>query len=306
MGFNLAGLATAFALLFATSAAAAPIATVPYSINEEGSITVNVTIDGRGPYVFIVDTGATVTLAFQNLAARERFTPTGGEPKRVLGITGSAVLDTYRFGDVALGGAVIDDHVGVVLPDWAAPRITPDGILGIDFFRRYAVVFDINARTMSLYPHGGLPADVLRWRRVKLAPKSYAAVSGELFTALAKLNGEPATFIIDLGSVSSLVNYKAGEAIFSNIITSSGARSRTTGTRLADVFDDRTKTRVGRFGTIRAGQLVWRNRLVWLKDAPIFKELGVERQPFGLLGLDLLAEKSFALDFGENRLYVSR
>lgn len=284
-----------------------PIATIPYFVDDNGAFNVAVTIDGRGPYHFIIDTGATLTLAFENLAAIENFEPTGASKRRVLGISGSALLDTYRIGDVALGPAVMRQHVGVILGDWKPPRTTPQGILGIDFFRQYAVVFDVSDKTLSLYPHGGIPKErIKKWRSIRLRPKTYAAASGALYTTAGYLNRSPTTFIIDLGSVATLVNYDAAESIFSGTISQGGASSVTTGSRLKDVFDDRTRAVTGRFNRIQIGSAIWRNVVVWLKDAPIFEELGVSQVPYGLLGADLLAAQDFALDFGENRLYLSK
>lgn len=306
VGLCAAGLAV-LSPLAGAARAQEPIATVPYFVDDNGAINVAVTIDGRGPYNFIVDTGATLTLAFENLAVNENFEPTGAPKRRILGINGSAVLDTYRFGDVAIGPAVMRQHVGVILTDWKPPRTTPHGILGIDFFRRYAVVFDVSARMMSLYPHGGIPEDRIRkWRSVKLKARTYAAASGALYTVRGYVNRSPATFIIDLGSVATLVNYDAAEALFSGTISQGGASSVTSGSRMKDVFDDRTKTRTGKFNQIKVGPVIWREAVVWLKDAPIFEELGVSKQPYGLLGADLLAAQDFALDFGENRLYLSK
>ncbi len=296
------------ALLIASEAnAQEAIAVVPYRIDYDGAITISVTIDGRGPYDFIVDTGATLTLAFQNLATREGFAPTGGPKRRVLGITGSASLDTYAMGDIAVGAAVMPEHVGVILPDWAPPRKAPAGIIGIDFLRHYAVLFDVRQRTMSLYPHGGIPEERLKgWRSVKLKANTYAATSGALYTTKGLINRSPTTFVIDLGSVATLVNYRAAEAMFSSVITRDLGEGFTTGSRLKDVFDDRTRVRTARLNRIQVGRITWRNVGVWVHDAPIFEEIGVDRLPFGLLGADLLAAQDFALDFGEQRLYLSK
>lgn len=283
------------------------IATVPYFTDEDGALVVAVKVNGRGPYNFIVDTGATLTLAFENLAAIEKFAPTGAPKRRILGISGSATLDTYQLGDIAVGQALMPDHIGVILPDWKAPRKTPHGILGIDFFRRYAVVFNINEKTMSLYAHGAIPKEIIgKWRSVRLTPQSYVAASGSLYTTRGFLNRSPVTFIIDLGSAATLVNYKAAEAIFSGTISQGGASSVTTGSRLKDIFDNRSKVRAGKFRKISVGGAIWRESVIWLKDAPIFEELGVSKQPYGLLGTDLIATQDFALDFGENRLYLSK
>lgn len=284
-----------------------PIAVVPYRIDYNGLITVEASVNGRGPYDFIIDTGATLTLAFQNLADSEGFPPTGGPPRRVLGISGSSDLDTFILGDIALGPAALNDHIGVILPDWGAPRRTPAGIIGIDFLKRYAVVFDVDKRTISLYPHGAIPEErIKRWKSVKLQARTYAAASGALYSTKGLVNRSPTTFIIDLGSVATMINYRAAEAMFSSVVSKDLGEGFTTGSRLRDVFDDRTRARTALLNRIQIGRATWRNAGVWVYDAPIFDEIEVQRLPFGLLGADLLASQDFALDFGENRLYLSK
>lgn len=289
------------------AAAQEPIAVVPYRIDYDGLITVSATVNGRGPFDFVIDTGATLTIAFQNLAAIQSFEPTGGARRRVLGISGSSDLETFRFGDISVGSATMRNHVGVVIPDWEAPRKTPAGIIGIDFLKQYAVVFDVGERTMTLYPHGGIPKQkIAKWRSAKLQSNTYAAASGALYTTKGLVNRSPTVFVIDLGSVATLINYRAAEAMFSSVVTRDLGEGFTTGSRLKDVFDDRTKTRTARLNRIQIGRTAWRGVGVWVKDAPIFDEIGVQRMAFGLLGADLLAAQDFALDFGEHRIYISK
>ncbi|MCB2112400.1 MAG: aspartyl protease family protein [Parvularculaceae bacterium] len=284
-----------------------PIAVIPYRIDYDGLITVEATVNGHGPYDFVLDTGATLTLAFQNLAAAEGFPPTGGPKRRVLGISGSSELDTFVLGEVSFGAAKLENHIGVILPDWGAPRRTPAGIVGIDFLKRYAVVFDVRKKTITLYPHGAIPKNRIRsWKTVKLRPRSYAAASGALYTTKGLVNRSPTTFIIDLGSVATLINYRAAEAMFSSVVSRDLGEGFTTGSRLKDVFDDRTRARTALLNRIQVGRASWRNAAVWVYNAPIFDEIDVQRLPFGLLGADLIASQDFALDFGENKLYLSK
>lgn len=289
------------------AAAEDPIAVVPYRIDYDGALTVAVMIDGRGPYDFILDTGATLTLAFQNLAAIEQFQPTGQRQRRVLGISGSALLDTYRMGEISVGDASLPDHIGVILPDWRAPRKSPAGIIGIDFLRQYAVVFNVRDKTMALYAHGKIPKERIDgWRSVKLKAETYAAASGALYSTVGKINRSPINLIIDLGSVTTVINYRAVEAMLPNVLTNEASLGFTTGSRLRDVFDDRTKARTALLNRVQVGRKFWRSVPVWVHDAPIFDEIGVQHLAFGLLGADLLTAQDFALDFGEQRLYLSR
>lgn len=287
--------------------AAEAIASIPYRLDYGGWITVEATVNGKGPYDFVLDTGSTLTLAFANLAAEQSFTATGGDKLRVLGISSGNLLDPIHLGDIDVGGARLTDHVGVVLPDWEAPRETPHGIIGLDFLREYAVYFDSVEQTMTLYPHGGIPREKTRkLSRIKLEPNDYGAASGALFTADGLVNRKHVTFIIDLGSVSSLINYNAAEALFSAVAARESAEGFTTGSHLKDVFDDRERARTARVDRIQLGRVSWRQVGVWVYNAPIFDDLGVQRLAYGLAGVDLLADRDFALDFGENEMFVAR
>lgn len=297
-------------LALATAARAAePVATLSYRIDYDGWITVGAMVNGQGPYDFVIDTGSTLTIAFANLAVQQNFQPSGGPDLRVLGISSAGKLTPYVLGEVALGEAALHDHIGIVLPDWAPPRRTPHGIIGLDFLRAYAVYFDHETRTMTFYPHGGIPEALTKGlARIKLEPDDFGTASGVLFTVAGHLNREKITFIVDLGSVSSLINYRAGEAIYANSVAFAYGPGRgfTTGSRIADVFDDRTRARIALINRIEIGGVWWRNLSLWLYNAPIFDELGVQRFRYGLAGIDLLADRDFALDFGENKMFIAK
>lgn len=303
--------ATLFLFLALTSApapavAAEPIARLPYRLDYGGYITVEATVNGQGPYDFILDTGSTLSLVFRNAALTQEFPPTGAPPIRVLGISSIEELDTFVIGDIQLGAAALDNHIGVILDDWT-DRPTPHGILGIDFLSEYAVAFDRRSRTVTLYPHGGLPDDITDGlSRVKLTPDNYGATSGALYKARGLVNRKKVTFIIDLGSVSSLINYKSAEAIYSSVVSRDLGEGFTTGSRLKDVFDDRTRARTARLNRIQLGRVVWRDHAAWVFDAPLFNELNVQRLAYGLAGVDLLYDRDFALDFGEEEMFIER
>lgn len=297
----------AFACAAAQGARAAPLASVPFYINEEGSMSVSVFVNGNGPYEFVIDTGATMSLVFENLATIEDFTPTGGPLRRVIGILGSGLMATYKIGDLSVGGAVLNGHIGVVMPDWAPPRHTPSGVLGVDFFQKYGAVFDVDARVMTLYPAGGIPGEVIRrWRKVDLKAAQYANAAAPLFSTRGKINRSATTFIIDLGSGTTLINYRAAESLFSQTVATDLNGSATTGSRLNDLFDDREKLRTGRLDRVSVGAKTWKSVRVFIHNAPIFDEIGVQKIRYGLLGADILAKQDFAIDFGERRLYLSR
>lgn len=293
--------------LAAFARAAAPVAVVPYGVTSEGAITIDVTIDGKGSYPFIVDTGATLSLVFENFARARPLARAEAPAFRVLSISGSKTFEPHVIGDIFAGTLLSSGQTGVVLPDWEAPRETPAGIIGLDILEKFALAFDVRARTISLYPRGGLPAEMTeRMRKAPLKRTRYESAGAELFTVSGRVNGEPIRFIVDLGLATTLINYAAGDALFANTLSVASGRTPTTNTRLDDVFDDRTRINAGTMRRISVSTQRWSRRTVWIYDAPLFDELGVQRLPYGLLGADLLTRQDFAIDFEARRLYFAR
>lgn len=292
---------------FMGAAAQSPIAVIPYEISNEGAITIDVTVNGQGPFPFIVDTGATLTIVFDNLARKAKLTRAEGASLRVLSISGAKIFEPYEIGSLAAGTVLAERQIGVVLPDWDAPRETPAGIIGLDILRRFALAFDVRNRMISLYAHGALPTAISsEMRKTSIKLTRFELTGAELYTARGRVNGEPVDFIIDLGIATTLINYAAGDALFNNLILASSGRAGTTGSRIEDVFDDRTQASAGRFRTITVGRRRWSRKVVWIYDAPLFDELGVQRLPYGLLGADLLTAQDFAIDFAEKKMYFGR
>lgn len=310
MGFFMRLLALLFGSLLTALGpawAAAPLAVIPYKVTSEGAVAIDVTINDRGPYTFIIDTGATLTIAFENLARSENFRAAERPAVRVLGISGARMFSPFEIGDIDAGTILARDHVGVVLPDWEAPRETPAGVIGLDILEQFALAFDVRAKTLTLYERGGLPEDLTsRMRTAPIRRPRFEGSGARLYAARGRVNGEPIEFIVDLGIATTLINYAAGDAMLANSIVVAPGRAATTGSRIEDVFDDRSRANAGRFRSISVGRQRWSNKVLWVYDAPLFDELGVQRLAFGLLGADLLTAQDFAIDFSKQRLYFSR
>ena len=265
-------------------------------------------VNGQGPYDFIIDTGATLTLAFENLAAEQTFTPSELPPRRILGLLGAAEVPVTEIGDISVGGLMLEDHIGVVLNDWAAPRKTPKGVLGLDFLTRYFVLIDSNAQRIEFYDRDAPPPEqVKKWAATNLERESFGQDSGELYVIKPKLNNRAIPFILDLGASGTIINYPALRSLFSGIRfnqprTAGGATS----SRLSDVHDGDGRARLVRIQRLRIGNQSWRKPELIAYNAEIFVELKVAGEPYGLFGSDLLQGRSFALDFERERFYVER
>lgn len=284
---------------------AEPVAEIPYRIDYEGWVTVSVTVNGKGPFDFIVDTGATTTVAFENLAKLQAFTPADHEPIRILGLTSEQQLPAVLIGDLEIGGLGLDDHVSVVLNDWLTPRRTPHGVLGLDFLTRYLVLADADAQVLRLYDRAAEPAASTReWSRTTLRRDNYGQEAGALYRLTAQFNNKDVRCILDLGATGTVLNYPALRNLMTGIFVD-GWRSRgfRTGTRLQDVFNDTERARLVKVHRVRIARARWRKQIFTVHNALIFYELGVGGRPYCLIGGDLMLERSFLLDFAREKLY---
>lgn len=291
----------------AGAGAQAPLAVIPYKVTSEGSIAIDVMVDGKGPYSFIVDTGATLSLVFENFARAANPPRAEGPSIRVLSISGARLFEPYAIGELKAGIVLARARSSVVLPDWDAPRETPAGIIGLDILENFAIALDRTAKTIALYDAAGLPEALTgRMRKVSMKQTRYAPAGASLFTVRGRINGEPIDFIVDLGLATTLINYAAADSLFSGTLSVATGRTPATGTRLDDVFDDRTRVNAGIMRSISVGSRRWSRKPVWIYDAPLFDELGVQRLAYGLLGADLLTAQDVAIDFTAKKIYFGR
>lgn len=298
----------AFALLWVTEPvrASAPVTSLPYTIDYNGWLTVKVTVNGQGPYDFIIDTGATNSLVFQNLADIQKFALSEEPPHTVLGLAAQGAFPTYDIGELRAGEAKLNELVSVILPDWTVER-KPQGILGLDFLSQYTLVFNVNSGQLDLYdPEAGPKKETMRrWKRIPLKQQNFGIdVDHDLYTVEGRLNNyTKVQFMLDLGASGTVVNRAAVSVKNVSIdvhVSSTRLRNRITG-----ALDQRLKQASAvRVNRLRVGRALWRRPIITIHDAPIFTELGVADKAFGLFGSDLVRDRSFMLDFlnGEMRV----
>ncbi|MEL7487109.1 MAG: aspartyl protease family protein [Pseudomonadota bacterium] len=287
--------------------AADPLTTLPYRIAYDGWITVEATVNGQGPYDFIIDTGATLTLVFSNVTEKQDFPLSPGPPKRILGLNSEQSVDLVRIGDIAVGDEVFADHLGVVLTDWSTPENTPGGIIGLDFLSQYLVVFDAQARTMSLYDADiDKPRFPRDWSSAPMKRRQFKEEIGALFVVEGRIQSQQFDFILDLGATTTLINFPAFRRLIGGIRINESGGSPRNASRISDVSGDTERARLVRMPRMRLRRARWAQPILLVFNATVFEELGVANAPFGLFGVDLLRDRSFALDFKNERIFISR
>lgn len=123
---------------------------------EGGIVMVDVSIDGRPPMPFILDTGGHAILTSD--AAKQMGYQTQGQG--VSGGSGSGTMSTSytKVHDTALGNAHVRDLTFTVLPYpfgfYERGNEAPiAGILGLEMFERFAITFDYDHHRLRLQPY---------------------------------------------------------------------------------------------------------------------------------------------------------
>ncbi len=145
-------LVLAVALSFPVPPAGAATTCVPAQLASGGYpvMLVKVRVNGRGPYAFLVDTGATVTIVSATLAKSLRLTPL---PVAVQGIGAGGSFSTRAYVASVAVGETHQDRVVVGTFDLTqinAAVGSIDGLLGYDFLKYYRVTIDYPGRRLCL------------------------------------------------------------------------------------------------------------------------------------------------------------
>lgn len=119
------------------------------------AIVVPVTINGKGPYDFVLDTGATLTCVGESLA-RELELP---EPRGVLGrgasIGGSGNMRLVQIESLRVGETEATDVMGCAVDLSNVRQLGLDvrGLLGLNVLKNFRVTLDFERKIMRLEPN---------------------------------------------------------------------------------------------------------------------------------------------------------
>jgi hypothetical protein len=137
--------------------------TVPFELLKTQHMTVQVTINGKGPYRLIFDTGAPVTLINNKVAKESGVFPKDFKrpPFAFFGSMGQFKMQSVQVGDVKLAdvNTMVRDHPTVAAISNALGPI--EGILGFNFFAKYRMTIDYQAKTMTFVPTNFQPQDMM-------------------------------------------------------------------------------------------------------------------------------------------------
>lgn len=245
-------------------------------------LTVEVRINGNGPYQFLVDSGADSSVVGLRIA-RELRLPMG-TAVILNGTTGSARVDRVLIDQLTLGTSVISN---LEIPALAERDLGGAGLIGIDALVEQRLMMDFEKRLI----------------KIEDARRAAVWVNGEIVVTARRRHGQliltqvtaaglPVEAVVDTGSEITIGNI----ALRNKLIR--GNRDKFVPISVIGVTGVAVDLQMARIGELKLGSVTLHDVPIAFADVPPFEVFGLSKQPSLLLGTDLLETfRRVSLDF---------
>jgi predicted aspartyl protease len=249
-------------------------------------LTVQVQINGRGPYRFLVDSGADTSVVGLEIA-RTLNLPLG-TPATLIGMTDRNIVDRVQVDSLTLGPSTTRN---LELPFLREDDLGAQGIIGIDALARQRLMLDFDKRLIkiedAMKPPKPLPGEIVVTARRR---------RGQLILTHVLAGGLSVDAVIDTGAEISIGNLRLRDTYLRSgkkldIIAATGVTGKTVDLQVAVIPE------------LRIGKLVVRDLPIAFADLPPFEMFGLSDQPALLLGTDVLETfRRVSLDFQSRKV----
>ena len=275
------------------------LAEIPRRTSDTGHIVVETQLNGRGPFRFVIDTGASISVVYERARAKAGIEALPDITAHVFGISGSRFYPLARVAEIRVGNELWKDARVALLPDTSPIAERADGILGVDFLSRYAVLYSRREKVLLLYPRE-LVADraYLGWDSIALRKLQVRDGNVAVFVLDMHINAKLIPAVFDLGATVNLMNLRATRAL-DVLVRKPGTMPEVHG--VSGSSQAMAELHVWK---VRINNSIWRNRTFLVGEFSVFQTLGIDRQPAAIAGADLFGRREFIVDFTRQRLLV--
>lgn len=257
---------------------------IEFDVDRYERMTVPVTIAGKGPYRFFVDTGAQATVVTPRISSDLSLRPSG--KATLVGLGSTRVVDTIDIDRLEFADRTLS---GLRSPMLARQNIGADGILGLDSLQDTRVLIDFTEDRLSVADAGDLGGN----RGYEIVVRARSRL-GQMIITDARINGVKTAVIIDTGAQNSIANGRLLKLLrsrkqedFSTIDVNGTSVS-------GELFFARS---------LKIGKMEMTQVPIGFHDSPAFAALGLEDQPAVILGMrNLRLFDRVAIDFASRKI----
>ena len=245
-------------------------------------MTVDVKVNGRGPYRFLVDSGADTSVVGLRIA-RNLQLPLGA-PANLHGMTASSRVDRVLVDELLLGQSTIRN---LQVPALLERDLGGEGMVGIDALVEQRLMMDFEKRLIKV-EDARTPAKWLDGEIVVTARRR----RGQLILTQVRAARLPVEAVIDTGSEITIGNLALRDRLIR------GNREKFVTIPVTGVTGVTVDLQLARVGELKLGSVTLRDVPMAFADVPPFHVFGLNKEPALLLGTDLLATfRRVSLDF---------
>ena len=260
----------------------------PTRRDQIGRIWAPVTINGKGPFRLVLDTGASRSAVTPQVAETLEIPPDLSRPVLLRGVTGSITVPTIRVDSFAVGDVILTP---VTLPIVTDPLGGAQGVLGTDGFAGMRIYIDFkhDLITIARSHNERVPAD--------FASLTLERSPANLLITRAQVDDLRVHAIIDTGAQATIGNEAMRLALM--------RRSHGTANYVIDVTSTSQDAQSYPSPPIQLGTITIQGARITYGDMRIFEHWHLIKEPAVLIGMDVIGLlEVFIVDYRRHEIQL--
>jgi predicted aspartyl protease len=269
-----------------------PLFAAPTRLDRIGRVMTHVKVNGKGPFRFVIDTGASRSTLAPHLARALDLHKTSGRNVMLNGVTGVAEVPTVAVDSLEIGALRFEKQELPVI--FTSIMGNADGILGVAGFHDQRIDVDFKKDRVSVLESNGR-----RPHYSMVTARATRNVNGLMIVEVRIGRRIRAKAVIDTGAERSLGNLALQNAINKNRRKKREPVSAVVHGATPDIADGDVQEI--REATI--GDMTLSNLEVIFADFHVFKLWGLDKEPAMLIGMDMLGVlERLVIDYRRNEV----
>lgn len=249
----------------------------------ETRMSVDVQVNGRGPYRFVVDSGADTSVV--GLKVAQDLQLPLGTPVILNGMTDRSLVDRVKVSELTLGPSTVRN---LQVPALREQDLGGDGMIGIDALVHQRLMMDFDNHTIKV--EDARTPERHYFNEIVITARRQR---GQLILTRVTAGGFPLDAVIDTGSEISIGNMALREKLFGKHVDKDAQKVSMIG-----VTGKSVDIQLAVINELQLGPITLRDVPIAFADVPPFKVFGLDDGPSLLLGTDILETfRKVSLDF---------
>jgi len=269
-----------------------PLFAAPTRMDRIGRVMTQVMVNGKGPFRFVIDTGASRSTLAPHLARALALKPSVGRNVMLNGVTGAAEVPTVAVDSIEIGALRFEKQDLPVI--FTSIMGNADGILGVAGFQDQRIDVDFKRDRVSVIESNGK-----RPHYSMVTARATRNANGLMIVDVRVGRRIRAKAVIDTGAERSLGNLTLQAAMNKNRRKKREVVSAVVHGATPDIADGD----VQEIKEATIGDMKLTNLEVIFADFHVFKLWGLDQEPAMLIGMDMLGVlERLVIDYRRNEV----